>query len=294
MAGGAFVDPAAISEVARALVRYGDAEQTVLAQADSALRVTTDLVHAAVKQRVQNLAAAEAALQTCQAQDDTDCSTLVLAVQRARTRLQSAQQASRMINAAAGRYAPIRTRHAANVQALVQNGRIHLGANLRDLAAYLPGGASGGGLPGGSSSGSAGAMTVSPSGLTEPAGFPTGWAMVPLAEIDTSESTVTGPESFGKGYSTDDLSWAFDKLHEVVIPALALGKTGDYFAERDQRENLMGTRSYHMTWSQFFGPDDAIRLERGPDSRLRVGNGQHRIWLAQQRGEQAVPAWIRP
>ena len=112
--------------------------------------------------------------------------------------------------------------------------------------------------------------------------------MVPLASIDASDSGVTGPESFGKGYSPDDLAWAFDALHEVVLPAVGHGLGAEYFQSRDQAEGLVGTRSYSDTYSGFFG-DSAIKLESRGDGTYGVANGYHRVWVAQRLGLDSVP-----
>lgn len=303
MTGAAHVDPAAIEEVARSILRYGQAEEAVLTHVDAAIRATTQQVQAALARRRAEREQAEQALEACLNAPDAHCSAEFQAVDRARRREAEGKRANDMVVTATGRYQPHRSRHAATVRELVQNGRRHLGRNSRDIEAYLQSGSGGGsggfagaGAGGGGGAGAGGfgggSAGVGGPGVTVPAGFPAGWAMVDLGSIDTSASSVTGPESFGKGYSPDDLGWAFEALHDVVLPALALGKGGDYFAERDGRENRVGTRSYHMTWSQFFGESDGIRLERAADGRFRIGNGQHRIWVAQQRGESAVPAWV--
>lgn len=304
MTGPAHVDPAVVDMVARAIVRYGQTEEAVLAQVESAVRRSTTVVQEALARRRVELAEAHAALAACQSQPDASCSAESRAVDEARIRLDKAVRAQEMVTAATARYQPARSRHTMVVQQLVQQGRLHLRRNQSDIEAYLQS-ASGGGAGGLAGSGGASASTASTgsggtssaaqaAGVTVPSGFPAGWAMVPLAQIDVSASTVSGPESFGKGYSPEDLSWAFEALHEVVMPALALGKDGDYFAARDARENRSGTRSYHMTWSQFFRPSDAIRLERGHDGRFQITNGQHRIWVAGRRGESGVPAWVGP
>lgn len=299
MTGPAHVDPAVVDMVARAIVRYGEAEEGVVGDVDAAVRRSTAAVQQAVARRRIDLAEAQAALADCLSQPDASCAVESQAVDRARGRLEQAVRAQEMVAAAAARFQPARSRQVTVVQQLVQQGRLHLRRNQSDIEAYLQSSSSGGAggfaaAGGGSASTSAGAVPSAggAAGLAVPAGFPGGWAMVPLDRIDVSASTVSGPESFGKGYSPEDLSWAFEALHEVVMPALALGKDGDYFAARDARENRSGTRSYHMTWSQFFGPSDAIRLERGDDGRFRITNGQHRIWVAGRRGESGVPARV--
>ena len=124
-----------------------------------------------------------------------------------------------------------------------------------------------------------------------PAGAPAGFALVPLSLIDDSDSTVHGPEAFGKGYSPDDLAWAFSALHDVVLPAMAAGLGQDHFAELDQRFGFIGAHSYSDTYLNFFSLNDAIKLDQTP-SGYRVANGYHRIWIARRAGLREVPAYI--
>lgn len=119
-------------------------------------------------------------------------------------------------------------------------------------------------------------------------GLPPQIQLIAVADIDDSDSHVTGPESFGKGYSPADLRWAHDALHEVVLPTLASGGTIEDLRARDVTEGRMGVRSYADTYSGFFG-DSAIHLS----SDLKVSNGYHRIWVAKQMGLSHVPAVIK-
>ena len=167
-------------------------------------------------------------------------------------------------------------------------GRARLAAAVQQGRAFVQrtigsGGSSGGDATSGRTAGSTGARGL--------AGAPAGYAMVPLSLIDDSDSNVHGPEAFGKGYSPEDLTWAFSALHEVVLPAMANGLGRDHFAELDQQHGLIGTRSYSDTYSNFFGLDNAINLDQTA-SGYRVGNGYHRIWVARQAGLHEVPAYV--
>lgn len=149
MSGGARVDPAAIQEVAQALVRYGVAEEGVLKDVEGALRVARDKATSEQRRRRGELDQAEAALRACQRTEKADCSAPEAVARRARTRLEAAQQAMRQIEAAATRYQAVRSTHTALVQNLVQNGRSHLDRKARELAAYSAGGGGGSGGSGG-------------------------------------------------------------------------------------------------------------------------------------------------
>jgi hypothetical protein len=137
------------------------------------------------------------------------------------------------------------------------------------------------------------AREVRPSADLDAVPLPEGWAMVPLSRIDTSKSGVTGPGDFTKGYSTQDLEWAYGALNEVVLPGLAEGRDPDYFAQLDAGEGRLGARSYSDTYQGFLGGDDTIKLDARPDGTYDVTNGYHRLWVAQRMGLSSVPARVR-
>ena len=121
--------------------------------------------------------------------------------------------------------------------------------------------------------------------------MPAGFVMVPVADIDSCDRQI-GRGEFGKGYSPEDLTWAFTALDEVVLPAMAAGHGQDYFAERDRAEGRTGTRSYSDTYSGFFSKDHAIKFERRAEGKIGLGNGYHRVWVARQLGIREVPGWF--
>ena len=114
--------------------------------------------------------------------------------------------------------------------------------------------------------------------------------MVQLSDIDTSDRDIAASD-FNKGYSPGDLTWAYEALQEVVLPAVAAGYGAEYFRDRDLREGgRTGTRSYADTFTGFFG-HDAIRLHREHD-KFVVENGYHRIWVARQSHLNELPARV--
>ncbi|RKR76284.1 hypothetical protein [Frondihabitans australicus] len=121
------------------------------------------------------------------------------------------------------------------------------------------------------------------------AALPEGFAMVSLADIDDN-GRVTGPESFGKGYSPRDLEWAHEAFLEVVLPTLRAGGGIDDLRLRDANEGKVGTRSFSDTFGGFLG-DSAIRLTPIGD-RWEITNGAHRIWVARHMGLESIPARI--
>jgi hypothetical protein len=119
-----------------------------------------------------------------------------------------------------------------------------------------------------------------------------GVEQVDISSIDTSDSTVTGLESFER-ISASDAAWAVNALDSVVTPGVRVGKDRGYFVERDKREGLSGDRSYAATYDGFYGADRAIKLTQNPDGSYSVANGYHRIWAAQQAGVKVLPARVK-
>lgn len=285
----AHVTPEAIQQVARALVRYGEAETAVVHTADAGVQQVADEVADEVKARQLKVRHADEALQACRREEDRDCSGLVQDLNKAEQALDQARQASTIVARAAAAFQMKRSKHMMTVQGLVDGGRARLRMNATDLAAYL-GASSAGGVDFGTA-GMGASPASAASGLAVPPGVPDGFALVPLSAIDPGDNPVTGPADFGKGYTAEDLAWGIEALHSVVLPALAIGKGADYFADRDAREGRFGTRSYSDTHSGFFN-HDAVRLESSGDGRFTVGNGRHRIWVAQQRGDSVIIAKV--
>ncbi len=128
--------------------------------------------------------------------------------------------------------------------------------------------------------------------MYRPPGIPDGYSLVPLALIDDSDSRVGGPEDFKMDCSPEDLEWGFTALQQVVLPALARGKSLDYFRDRDTRDGLMGNRSYSDTYTGFFGASEAPRFTRQVNGTFRIANGFHRVWVARRLGLDSVPGQV--
>lgn len=295
MPPGAHSDPAAVRELAVALRRYAIAAQSVTDQVHHSQIAFSRQVAGEVGRRRSARDRALAALDSCLRDPEADCSRLQQMVSEAEQGFSQAQKAMRIFEQAEGRYALARSRFDRGINTINSESQQALSTIERDLDQYLISQSSqGGGGGGGGAVGCGNAQMISSSATTlaVPAGFPSGTAMVPLASIDDSESTVTGPESFGKGYAPADLMWGFDTLLSQILPAMALGKGLDYFRDRDQRENLCGTRSYADTYQGFFGADDVPRFTRQPDGSFRVENGYHRVWVARQMGLTTIPGQV--
>ena len=282
----------AIASLVSSLARVQDrvqrsADEARHAAAEVIRRISTELAR-----RRQHLVMAQEALRQCQAARRGSCSAEHARVRRAEDAVRRAEAALRSAEVTQGDMNARLAARTAHVTRQVSQGRQFLNARLRELGDYMAAGI-GGGAPARSGPGApSGAAASGGARLRHPAGLPAGFAMVPLFMIDHSASTVTGPQDFKKGYSPQDLAWAFQAFKDVVLPGLASGATADTFLQRDQAAGFQGTHSYSMTHSQFLGTGDAIRLSRLPSGKLHIDNGQHRIWVARQYGFTHVPAWI--
>ncbi|MFZ4748730.1 MAG: hypothetical protein ACOYLK_17910 [Sphingomonas sp.] len=248
------------------------------------IRYAENAAEQAIRAAQRALSAANDALSACQQQEDADCNWAAAQVARARDHLEAMYAIAADIRFARDAYVPASRRFSQALDVLGQQVQSELKRAGDTLDVYFGGtGGSGGGGSAVRASGSTTAMGA----ITRPAGFPEGFAMVPLSLVDESDSQVGGPEDFKKGYSPADLEWAHEAFVGVIMPGVANGLTIDDFRDRDQREGRMGTRSYADTYSGFFSTDHAITLS-GPG--CTVVNGYHRIWVARQMGLRHIPA----
>jgi hypothetical protein len=118
-----------------------------------------------------------------------------------------------------------------------------------------------------------------------------GLEVVDVAQIDDSDSAVSGPGSFTK-LSYEDARWATETLDERVMPAVRAGKDRDYFVQRDAAEGRGPDRSLARLFDTYF-VSTPITLSARPDGRLEVVGGYHRIWAARQAGVTHLPARVR-
>jgi len=269
----------------QAFLRDAESQGVALTQVIRAVELQ---VETEIRQRVQERTAAEDALRTCQAQEDARCEAEAARFRRACERLERAQAARARLIDAVGRFAPAKLRYFDAVRSTVPEAVEFLSARARAIEDYAQRGAGGVEQSPPPVAAAAGGEARAPL-ATGRSGVPEGCDLVSLDLIDDSDSAVSGPGDFGKGYSPEDLRWAYGALDEVVLPALRRGLGADYFRDRDLREGRQGTRSYADTYSGFFG-DSAIKLDLGPNGRYTVTNGYHRIWVARQIGRSHVPA----
>jgi hypothetical protein len=280
-----------VGRLRSALSEFTDRSIESVGDADRLAEGVVREIGAEVARRRERLAALERALSACRSDERADCTSLEQEVRRAAERLGRAQQARRSAEGAVARFVSRRARFAREAGRLAAEATVLLGRQSEDLVRYL-GSTAAEGASGGAASVAAGPRGGAGGGILTPPGFPEGYAMVPLASIDATDSPVTGPESFDTGYSPADLQWACSALVEVVLPAMAAGLGRDYFRERDEAERRSGVRSYSWTYGGFFGDDRAIKLVGRPDGRYEVRNGYHRIWVATRLRHPAVPARI--
>ena len=278
MNGSAHTDLEAIGVLSQALRRYEQSALDSERRASAQLARERERIAEVVRRRRVECEAAEEALSRCRGDGNADCSGVARALAKARSRLEVGEKALQGVDSAAATLRAACLRLRSEVSANVQRAGAVLREAAGDAAEYLQGAAA-----------TATSLPASGNGNAQRMG--TGDVQfVPLSEIDTSDRSI-GPEDFGKGYSPADLTWSYNALHEVVLPAVDRGEGLEYFEKRDTSEGLSGTRSYTDTYLGFLGPDNAIRLNRVGNS-YQVTNGYHRIWVARQMGIDTVPARV--
>ncbi len=275
----------------------------------------------AVAQRRRELRAATEQLERCRGEEDADCSGYQRKVGECERALEKAVQGRALVQQAASRFQHQQLRYDTTVdQLLIRAGKVVRIADERTvsyqkastysasatlLSARPLGGSSGGG-GGLSLGGPTGASTLGGSdgaaagagswrdrpGVSVPAGFPPGFALIPISSI-VNDDPVTGPADFDNNQDLPALRWASEALVGVVLPAI--GRSSDarkYVSERDARENRTDGRSYRATYDGFFSESTAIKLSPQPDGTFYLNNGRHRIWLLSRAGAKSVPAYI--
>jgi len=274
-----------------------------------------------VVQRRRELRTATEQLKQCQAQEDANCSGFHRKVEECDRALERAVQGRALVQQATSRFQHQQVRYDTIVdQLLIRAGKVVRTADERTIsyqkaanyiaapkllsATPLGGSAVGGGnLASGGTAGTAaptggGGTTDGAAswrerpGVSVPATFPPGFALIPMSLI-VDDSPVTGSHDFDNGQDLPALRWATEACVNVVLPAMNRG--GDarhYFTERDARENRTGSRSYAATYDGFFTQRTAIKLGPLPDGTFCVNNGRHRMWLLTRAGAQSVPAYI--
>lgn len=297
MADTAHNDPEAVRRLSNALGRYlreahSGTESVGFARAKVGHELTVES-----NARRRTLEHAQQAYARCLAGDD-DCRAERYEVDRAAAALAAADRAQRIFATAAGEYDGAVRRFFRVVTALQIDATRKLGQIAADLDSYQR---SSSAVPGGFASGAAGfggrADPVpggggAADGVVVPPGFPDGFGLVPLSQIDTGPSRVHGPADFKRDVTPADLEWGLETLHRIILPALARGKDLEYFRDRDLQENRYGSRSYADTYTGFFDDNEAVRLARGADGRYAVENGYHRIWVAQRMGLTSIPGRV--
>jgi hypothetical protein len=218
-------------------------------------------------------------------------------VQRAKAQLQEAQQrlndvqtGIRLVGQAVSTYRMQAQKTTRSIASNFPNALSFLTSKIADLQAYLAGGAA-----------SASTMAPVSSSTSTSAGHGAyggaygsaphlGIQMIPLDQIDLSDSWVTGAGDFKKT-TPQALIEAYKKLQDVVIPAIAKGAGDDYFARLDASLGLQNADSYLNVYNVFYG-SDAISIEMVGKQYKVVGGGFHRLFIAQKLGIHSVPAKV--
>lgn len=283
------VEALAISELGSNLRAYVHQMEQGIATVHQHLAVAESIAQQSVNAARRDVSTSMEHLSACLRQEDSECRWQAQEVERASKRLEEMYGIARQIESLTAGYRPATRRFESALSILSHQAQRELRRAGETVDIYLRTTAT----PGTTASagkGPAPANEISRREITHPKGFPDDIVMVPLDMIDDSDSRIHKVSDFSKSYTPADLEWAHERFVSVVMPGVANGATIDDFRERDRREGRMGTRSYEMTYSGFFGAD-AINLSSN-GSTLEVNNGYHRIWVAKRMGIQTIPARV--
>jgi hypothetical protein len=256
----------------------------VVGQADSA-----------VSARRWQLSSARDQLAACLRQEDADCSWCVSRVQDCERHLQQAIMGRDLINQTSAAFAHQQARYRAAVDQLLQQAERIVGVadeRTRNYQAVAQ--------PFSDGSGAAAAASAAPEsvswrdlpGVSVPAYFPSGFALIPITLIVSDDPPPSG-EDVNARQDSPALRWSAGALLDVVLPTMSSeADVVGYLRDRDARERLSGERSYSATYSGFFSPDSAIRLKPRSDGRFDIVDGRHRLRILARAGAQSVPALI--
>lgn len=298
----------AVDNLRSAYSRFQTEAQETLQAAEQEVRRTEGWLQerlayrrAEVQRLQEELRLVTAALARCEASGYRDpktgnyykppCIAEQQAVQRTKAQLQEAQQrlndvqtGIRLVGQAASSYRAQAQRTNRLLSTNFPGALSFLTGKIADLQAYLAGGSSSASTStsvSSSTSPSGGNGTVSHQGINE----------VPLDQIDLSDSYVRGAGDFKK-VSPQTMREGFQKLQDVVIPAVAKGADADYFARLDASQGLDNASGYLHIYHVFYG-DNCIRLDK-VGNKYTVTNGYHRLFIARQLGITSVPARVFP
>lgn len=296
----------AVDNLRIAFSRFQTEAQETLQAAEQEIRRTEEWLQERLSywraeelRRQEELRMATAALARCEASGYRDpktgayyrppCTAEQQAVRQAKAQLQEAQQrlndvqtGIRLVGQAVANYRIQAQRTTRLLSSSFLNAISFLTSKLADLQAYLAGEAGSASTSGGYSSSSGGYGAAPHQGID----------MVPLDKIDLSDSHVAGSGDFKK-VSPQTMIEGFQKLQDVVIPAVARGADADYFARLDASQGLDNANGYLNIYHVFYGDISCIRLDK-VGNKYTVTNGYHRLFIARQLGITSVPAKVSP
>ncbi len=331
MSDGAKVEQVVFDFLRPQLKRYREQSTDLQRAVASAISKVSQRADGIVTDRRRALHRAQQALDNCMCQEDADCSGFARKVGECDEALQRAVRGRELIEQGRARFQHAQKKHTNTVdELLIRAEKLVRTADERTIqyqkaSAFVPpsttvsapgwksssGGGSALGTAGLGIAGALGGGAASPRtsgapgevasdaeswrdrpGVSVPASFPTGFALVPISLI-TNSNPVAGVADFDKGQDVAALQWASEAFLDVVLPAMQkVSSPREYLAERDRRENRTGAKSFESTYAGFFSDQTAIKLSPLSDGTFDLINGRHRLWLLDRAGATHIAARI--
>lgn len=304
-----------LQDLKSVLARFGTDTQSALQSTEQEIRQTETWLQerlaywrGELQRRQGEARMAEAALARCRASGYQDprtgryyqpsCTAEAAALQQAMARVQEAQAQQtnvqnwqRSVAQAAASYRTQAQQISRLLTAELPKSIAFLNNRITELQAYLVATFQGS-VTGAGTTFAALSTSTPTSGLqTGAVQGPTGLIIesVSLDRIDLSDSPVSGAADFRK-VSAQQMQNGWQKLRDVVAPAVAQGADGDYFARLDDAQGLSGADSYKNIYDVFYGAN-CIALDQVGNT-YHVINGYHRLFIAKQLGITTIPARI--
>lgn len=265
----------ALTAVARVLAEWSSTSVGLVVQASAAASAALREAEGIARRLASKVAVLQAALRSLP--EDADPRPLLAELAAAERALDTARDAVRRLEHVAQRTEQLSRTHSRTTTTLVDSARADLGRRGADLHAYRAVGGHGGGGGSTAPSRGGGGTWLAAGGLSD----------LDVSTADYSDNPIVG--TFGRGGTTRaDYRWAVQTWDEVVRPGLDRGMTRDDFAARDESRNAPPLRRTAHVYDMFLG-NDPIALSRGPDGRVSVTSGRHRIEVARELGITHLP-----
>jgi hypothetical protein len=113
-----------------------------------------------------------------------------------------------------------------------------------------------------------------------------GLELVDVDEFDFADNPIT---DWDKSDGEENTRWAVERWNDTIAPGIASGATRQDFENYDNLHGAGDWRKLAMVWDMFLGNDPIVAGGAGPNGKLGVVGGRHRIQAAIAVGVRFLP-----